>query len=188
MKFEATAKFILLFDSSGWLRLRSISNSFMNLSMISAPRCLRFSQCIIAWCPGPPEPKRINRVSKIFLAVSRWYCFSGLPLPCCGECTAFLSLSSLLPQNATLWLLSSYIYNRRIHPYNISICWTSLRFLTALFGPKQLFENVSNDLLMGSNAVAIAVLSREYPTWSFISVVWGSGISFLSESLDWVFL
>ena len=47
MSVEATARFILMFDSSGWLRLLSISKSSRNLSIVSSSRCLRFSKRII---------------------------------------------------------------------------------------------------------------------------------------------
>ena len=75
MNLEATARFILLFDSSGWLRLLSISKLSRNLSLASSFRCLCFSKRIIAWCPCTPDPKRFNKISKIFSAVSCWYCF-----------------------------------------------------------------------------------------------------------------
>ena len=61
VNFEATARFILRFDSSGWLRLLSISKSSRNLSIVSSSRCLRFSKRIIAWCPCTPDPKRFNK-------------------------------------------------------------------------------------------------------------------------------
>ena len=41
------------------------------------------------------------------------------------------------------------------------------------------------DLFRGLKAVAIAVASREYPIWSFVSAVWGSRTSLLSKSLGW---
>ena len=75
MNFEATASFVLLFDSSGWLRLLSVSKLSRNLTIVSSSRFLCFSKRIIAWCRCTPEPKRFNKMSTIFSAVSRWYCF-----------------------------------------------------------------------------------------------------------------
>ena len=78
MIFEATARFILLFDSSGWLRLLSISRSSRNLSIVYSSRCLRFSKPTIACCPCTPEPKRFNKISKVFSTVSRCYWFLAI--------------------------------------------------------------------------------------------------------------
>ena len=103
MNFEATARFILRFDSSGWLRLLSISKSSRNLSIVSSSRCLRLSKRIIAWCPCTPDPKRFNKISKIFSAVSVTLILllghdtvQGCPFQVAGERTAFLSLRQVL--------------------------------------------------------------------------------------------
>ena len=89
---RATARFIFLFDSSGWLRLLSISKSSKNLSIVSSLRCLRFSKRIIAWCPCALELKRFNKISKIFSAVSRCYCFLAI--------TQFRAVPSWFPVRA----------------------------------------------------------------------------------------
>ena len=103
MNFEATARFILRFDSSGWLRLLSISKSSRNLSIVSSSRCLLFSKRIIAWCPCTHDPKRFNKISKIFSAVIATLLLllgldtvQGCPFQVTGERTAFLSLRQVL--------------------------------------------------------------------------------------------
>ena len=65
MNFEANCQVHPLFDSSGWLRLLSISKSSRNLSIVSSSRCFRFSKRIIAWCPEPLIQNGMTRFRRI---------------------------------------------------------------------------------------------------------------------------
>ena len=170
MNFEAIARFILLFDSSGWLRLLGVSKLSRNLSIVSSSRCLRFSKRIIAWCPCTPQPKRFNKISKIFSAVSRWYCFLAI--------TQFRAVPSKLLAKALHYCLSdkssssksSFITSIQvsIQPsdwslYHLGFLKTLLDFSLRSLVLDNLVRNVSKDLFRSSKAVAIDVASLECP-------------------------
>ena len=101
MNFEATPRFILRFDSSGWLRLLSISKSSRNLVSF---HLLVASVSRSASLPGSSAPliqnglTRFRRFSRLCHAdiASDHDTVQGCPFQVTGERTAFLSFRQVL--------------------------------------------------------------------------------------------